>query len=115
MLEALNECWKDPGDETDNDPCPNTQCPNCPRSHRLTGNAFRTLRFAVVDLGQRNVGMLSQATPGGGPFPHSNLSNVQMEGRQPRRTLLSKIDNAPTKSWGVQSAQAKKTATGAER
>jgi hypothetical protein len=26
-------------------------------------------------------------------FPHSNLSNVRIEGRQPRRTLLSKIDN----------------------
>src|SRR5216684_5571935 len=25
-----------------------TGCPNCPR---LTGNAFKTLRFAVVDLG----------------------------------------------------------------
>jgi hypothetical protein len=34
-----------------------TGCPNCPRCHRLTGNAFKTLRFAVVDLGHGNIGV----------------------------------------------------------
>jgi hypothetical protein len=34
-----------------------TGCPNCPKCHRLTGNAFKTLRFAVVDLGRGDVGI----------------------------------------------------------
>ena len=48
-------------------------------------------------------------------IPSSNLSNVQIEGRQPRRTLLTKVDHAPNQILGVQSAQAKKAATVAER
>src|SRR5258707_14290401 len=41
-------------------------------------------------------------------IPSSNLSNVQIEGRQPSRTLLTKVDHAPNQILGVQSAQAKK-------
>src|SRR5882672_3899637 len=37
-------------------------------------------------------------------FPHSNLSNVQIEGRQPRRTLLGKIDNRFNQILGVNRA-----------
>src|SRR6266478_530781 len=37
-------------------------------------------------------------------FPHSNLSNVQIEGRQPKRTLLSKIDSRFNQIPGVQSS-----------
>jgi len=37
-------------------------------------------------------------------FPHSNLSNVRIEGRQPRRTLPGKIDNRSNQILGVQSS-----------
>src|SRR5712692_7832134 len=53
--------------ETDNDPCPNTQCPQLSQMSETDWQRLQNVTLYCCDLGQRNVGMLSQATPGGGP------------------------------------------------
>jgi hypothetical protein len=61
QVHADHEAARNNAGETDGlDPRPDfvpTGCPNCPRCHRLTGNVFKTLRFAVVDLGHGDVGI----------------------------------------------------------
>src|SRR5216684_7757325 len=54
-----------------------TGCPNCPRCHSPPGNAFKTLRFAVVDLGHRDVGICRCCPKRGSPSRLKRVRGLQ--------------------------------------
>ena len=77
------------------------RCNWAPSTNALKQSSWYRIR---VTRSARSAGLRWSRGGTAPTFPHSNLSNVQIEGRQPKRTLLSKIDSRFNQIPGVQSS-----------